>query len=59
MLRGIDLQISKGSESIVLAPRDLTKKEHGEVICYPGIDLLSFRFQNFANEETWSREHYF
>ena len=29
-------------ESVILAPRDLEKKIHGAVLCYPGTDLSSF-----------------
>jgi putative serine/threonine protein kinase len=30
-------------EKVVLAPGELNRKEHGEVLCYPGTDLASFR----------------
>ena len=28
---------------VVLSPKDLTKKDHGAVLCYPGTDLSGFR----------------
>src|ERR1700726_1689594 len=29
-------------ESAIVAPRDLDKKAHGAVLCYPGTDLSTF-----------------
>jgi len=30
-------------EKVVVTPRDLNRKEHGAVLCYPGTDLSTFR----------------
>lgn len=36
-------EISSEPERTIITPRDLRKKEHGAVLCYPGMDLSSFR----------------
>jgi putative serine/threonine protein kinase len=33
------------NERIVLSPRELTREEHGAILCYPGTDLSTFRFR--------------
>jgi putative serine/threonine protein kinase len=35
--------LPKNPTKVVLRPRDLDRKEHGPVLCYPGTDLASFR----------------
>ena len=30
-------------EKVILAPGELDRREHGEILCYPGTDLSSFR----------------
>lgn len=34
---------SEPEGTIIITPRDLRKKEHGAVLCYPGTDLSSFQ----------------
>ncbi len=42
MLSVSDKEKTRESEKVVIAPRDLTREEHGAIICYPGTDLASF-----------------
>ncbi len=45
-LRGTALQrvlVRDSYEKVILSPGELNRKEHGEVLCYPGTDLSSFR----------------
>jgi putative serine/threonine protein kinase len=43
MLRETTKVESERGEAIVVSPRDLNRKEHGALICYPGTDLSTFR----------------
>ena len=43
MQREIDFELFREKTSVIIAPRDLTREEHGSIICYPGTKLSSFR----------------